>query len=483
MLINLYNQLFVMSIVAGGLYLILKIFSMVTTKYFKASWHYYTYIAVYMFLLLPYHKFISLFSFNQEINTKLSLPVLPDILRSSPSSSNNFIAVADNAESVPTLNLDFLPYLLIAGTLVFIAIILIQNIKLHRRIFEVCHLTNEVQLQEVLAKCKQQMGMLNHVQIYISPYASTPFLYGVFKPRIVLPEIEFTADELRYIFQHELTHWKRHDAWLKCLMLLINAIHWFNPLAYMARYDIDRFCELSCDESVVNLMGNEERRRYCKLMLGVLWNVTGHNVKLFSAFSDKRKQLERRMNMIMKFDGLKGKKKTRIFAFVMTLALLVAGSVTAYAATGNTADERTESANAATVGKVLGIGDTSGLKVYTEKLTEEEIANLKTLDSGKSNGEIIPYVSGSLSVGSVYNGSSYNLGVGSTIATSASWTPTSQSLDVGYVNNGTFTYVRFTGGSGSHTFTISKEGSTQIRVRNPSTNSASVNFTLDYVVD
>ena len=64
MLINLYNQLLVMSIVTGGLYLILKLFSAVTMKYFTASWHYYTYIAVYTFLLLPYYKLVLLFHFN-----------------------------------------------------------------------------------------------------------------------------------------------------------------------------------------------------------------------------------------------------------------------------------------------------------------------------------------------------------------------------------------------------------------------------------
>jgi hypothetical protein len=251
----------------------------------------------------------------------------------------------------------------------------------------------------------------------------------------------------------------------------------------MARYDIDRFCESSCDESVVNLMDAKERRRYCELMLSVLWDVTGHHVKPFSAFSDKRKQLERRIDRIMKNEGSKSKKWISMFATAMTLALVLMGTVAAYAATGNTEKEFTEEANAITVGNVLDIENISGLEVYSEKLTDEEVANLTILEGGRSNDDTKPAVSGTLSVGSVYNGSSYNLGVGSTIATAASWTPTNQVLDVGYVNNGTFTYVRFTGGSGSHTFTIGREGTTQIRVRNPSTNTASVNFTLDYVVD
>lgn len=377
-----------MSVIATGLYLILKAFSIVTMKYFKASWHYYTYTAVYMFLLLPYHKHVPLLDFNQKINTELALPALSSIVRLPSSSSVDFVTVVDKTEHVPAPSLDFLPYFLMAGTLAFIIIILIQNVKLYRRIFGVCKLTDKVQYQDILAKCKQEMKMSNCVLIYISPYASTPFLYGVFKPRIVLPDIEFTEEELRYIFRHELTHWKSRDAWLKCLMILINAIHWFNPLAYIARYDIDRFCELSCDESVVGEMNYDERKRYCELILGVLWNVTGHNVKLFSAFSDKRKQLEGRMSMIMKNEGLKRKTWVSMFSVVMAMALILAGAITAYAATGDApakqlgglAEETIAEGNAT---NMLGLADVEAQNSVGGTHTVAEVFDPNTIEPYK----------------------------------------------------------------------------------------------------
>ena len=337
MLINLYNQLFVMSVVAGGLYLILKLLSGLTMKCFALSWHYYTYTGIYMFLLLPYHKLLALFrlNFNQNAGNGLVLPTLPSILKLPSPSSNDLETVADKTEGVLSLNFDFLPYLLMAGTVIFIAGIIIQNIKLYRRIFSVCRLADEAQFKGILSKCKHEIGISKEVLLYTSPYARTPFLYGVLKPRIVLPDIEFTTEELQHMFYHELTHWKRHDPWLKFLMLLVNAIHWFNPLAYIARYDIERFCELSCDENVTTSMNTEERRRYCELMLSVLWNITDHNVKLLSAFSDKRKQLERRIDMIMKIEGLKNKKWVHIIAITIVLSLVLTGAVVAYAVSDN----------------------------------------------------------------------------------------------------------------------------------------------------
>jgi len=262
-------------------------------------------------------------------------------------------------------------------------------------------------------------------------------------------------------------------------MLLINAIHWFNPLAYIARRDIERFCELSCDESVVRSMNNEERSRYCQLILSVLWQIANHRSTLSSAFSDKHKQLERRIDLIMNFEALKNKKWVRIFAISMTLALLFTGSVIAY-----TEMEQTETADDHSVdSQILDRYLISDLKVSTEILTGENDADLITLEGRKSYSDIVPFVTGSLRVGRIYSGNSYYIGVGSTIATSATWTPTSQSLDVGYVINGVFRFVRFSGGSGSHTFTVNEEGNAQIRVRNPSINTATVNFSLDYVVD
>jgi beta-lactamase regulating signal transducer with metallopeptidase domain len=84
------------------------------------------------------------------------------------------------------------------------------------------------------------------------------------------------------------------------MMLLINSIHWFNPFAYIARLDIDRMCEMECDESIVQAMNNNERRQYCKLTLNILWNLADHKKGIASAFSDKRKDAERRIDMILK---------------------------------------------------------------------------------------------------------------------------------------------------------------------------------------
>jgi beta-lactamase regulating signal transducer with metallopeptidase domain len=333
MMINIYSQLFTMSFVAGGLYLILKLLSGLTLKYFTAAWHYYTNMAICMFFLLPYHKWMSRFdlSFIKLAGKGFGLPSIAGLnLPSNLSLAAGGVTILKQESNAAAYAfLELLPYLLMAGTLIFMAVVLIQNYNLNRRILGICRLTNDKQILEVLSGCKQQMGITKQIPVYISPCITTPFLHGIFKPRIVLPDIKLSADELQSVFLHELTHWKRRDAWWKSLMLLINAIHWFNPLAYMARLDIDHFCELSCDESVVKSMSNRERRRYCELMLSVLWNVCDQNTRLCSAFSGKRKQLERRVNMILKDKGSKSKKWVRTISIAMTLVIISLGAISA----------------------------------------------------------------------------------------------------------------------------------------------------------
>lgn len=112
-------------------------------------------------------------------------------------------------------------------------------------------------------------------------------------------------------------------------MLLINVVHWFNPLAYIARRDIDRLSETHCDEKVTRSMNHEERRRYCELVLSVLWHVVERN-NIYSAFSDKR-NIERRISMIMK--AQKSKKWVGMFAVALTLVMAMTGTALAYATT------------------------------------------------------------------------------------------------------------------------------------------------------
>ena len=65
-------------------------------------------------------------------------------------------------------------------------------------------------------------------------------IVGAIKPTLLLPELELTAEQLSLVFRHELIHYRRRDIWYKLLLMLANAIHWFNPMVWLMVYAADR---------------------------------------------------------------------------------------------------------------------------------------------------------------------------------------------------------------------------------------------------
>jgi len=84
-------------------------------------------------------------------------------------------------------------------------------------------------------------------RLYYNQLATTPMIFGFFRPMIILPDKDYSAEQLYAILSHELTHLRRKDIFVKWLTLLATAMHWFNPLVWLVRREIDRNCELSCD--------------------------------------------------------------------------------------------------------------------------------------------------------------------------------------------------------------------------------------------
>jgi TonB family protein len=93
-------------------------------------------------------------------------------------------------------------------------------------------------------------GNLNVVK---SPQTDVPLTYGPFRPAVVLPcdSDSWTADRRRVVLLHELVHVRRVDPLWHLLANIVLALHWFNPLAWIAAAQFRREQERSCDDSVL----------------------------------------------------------------------------------------------------------------------------------------------------------------------------------------------------------------------------------------
>ncbi len=103
---------------------------------------------------------------------------------------------------------------------------------------------------------KLVISSLLHENIYLSDGIDTPFVMGLFRPKIYLPS--FIQDkELDYIIQHEKCHIQRLDHLWKFLGFIALSIHWFNPLVWYAFHLASKDMEMSCDEMVLRKMGSD----------------------------------------------------------------------------------------------------------------------------------------------------------------------------------------------------------------------------------
>ncbi|MDR0859053.1 MAG: M56 family metallopeptidase [Oscillospiraceae bacterium] len=161
--------------------------------------------------------------------------------------------------------------------------------------------------------------------LFRNPLAGTPMLIGVFRPVIILPDKEYTEEQLRSVLLHELTHLRRKDVLIKWLMVLVCSLHWFNPVVWLVRREIDRAAELSCDEAVIRSLDDRGKRTYGETLLYVAADFKAPRAVLSATMCEEKRQLKERLGAIMK-----NKRYTKL-AVILSAILVIAVAAAACA--------------------------------------------------------------------------------------------------------------------------------------------------------
>ncbi len=103
-------------------------------------------------------------------------------------------------------------------------------------------------------------------RIYLSDKIQSPAVYGVFRPRIILPSA-YKDEELSFVLLHEREHIKSFDNLRRLIAFATTAVHWFNPLVWIFLRCYLSDLELSCDEKVLSSCGEEQKKGYALSLL------------------------------------------------------------------------------------------------------------------------------------------------------------------------------------------------------------------------
>lgn len=317
---------FLMSLVIGSfvgtiIWIVQSSIRPVTQKIFSQTWHYYTGLIPVFFLLGGSEILSRVISFLGSIGTVTD------------TSSRTGMIVQQYIPAQPTLssfinklfdNLLRLPYL---SEMVLIVIVLWAAGAI---IFLVIHVKNYYKFKFfILSKIRESESLQSPVRVMISANATTPMLIGLWKPMVVLPDTQLEEKELALILSHELVHLQRGDLFVKLLVLVANAVHWFNPVTYLLNKQMQMFCELSCDEKVVRGLDSESRRLYGETILSMLeYGVIQRNIVFTSSFSNSKRYIKRRLSNLM--NAQETKKSILLISFVAIFAVIGAGGLAAY---------------------------------------------------------------------------------------------------------------------------------------------------------
>ena len=120
---------------------------------------------------------------------------------------------------------------------------------------------------EAARSAARHVSIRKGISLYQCPQIAGPFLYGVFRPQMVVPERELAQEEWELIFLHEFTHYQNKDTFYRQLVEVILWIHWFNPLIYRFSHLFRDYGELACDEKVSRQLEKERRGEYARLLV------------------------------------------------------------------------------------------------------------------------------------------------------------------------------------------------------------------------
>ena len=199
---------------------------------------------------------------------------------------------------------DLLPLLWLSGFVLLGGYVLIRNLRFRSAVIRERPVTDQ-QVLELLEDAKMQTGIQTIVGVIVTDKIRSPALFGFIRPRLLLPEGLLEAlslDELHHVFLHELAHLKRRDIYVGWWAAVLQILHWFNPLIWLAFRWMRADQEMACDALVLSRMTQEEPPVYGRTIINLLERFSQlQYLPSVAGILEDKSRLERRIAMITRF--------------------------------------------------------------------------------------------------------------------------------------------------------------------------------------
>ena len=163
----------------------------------------------------------------------------------------------------------------------------------------------EEAVREEFARVKKKLGIRSNIRLYRNDRITSPMLAGIFRCRVVLPDIAYDRKHLSVIFHHELMHYKSHDPFVRLCGMCVTAVHHINPLTGNLMVLLDEWSEIYCDARAIAAISDEmDAGCYFEMIIESVKHspVTDENY-IFSMLYENQRRLERRIEYMGKYNG------------------------------------------------------------------------------------------------------------------------------------------------------------------------------------
>ncbi len=224
-----------------------------------------------------------------------------------------------------TTVLDIVAVIYVAGAVAFFAWNMLSYLIYTNRIIAASRPADERTVAVFRSICEKEK-LSRTPTLLVSSEINSPAAFGIFRRKVVLPDIEFSQNGLAGTLFHEVVHCKRGDLFIKLAELIARSLHWFNPLVHIASVRCEMEMEMSCDEKVLAGVSDDARVAYGRVMLDIIRRCRRSRGALTTHFNPKKNSVKSRFENIINGSG---SRKGRALIAICLVLCVIAGAIIA----------------------------------------------------------------------------------------------------------------------------------------------------------
>ncbi|MDO4338303.1 MAG: M56 family metallopeptidase [Eubacteriales bacterium] len=342
-----------LNIIAAVIILLVKLMSVFLKGKFTAQWKYLVWLMLSLSLLIPVRMPARLSVFHLPVNEtvqKLSEnPIMQSLPQNGPdvrdtgtelTSERQNTDFSGNVHKVGD-SVSIFSIFLILWLAIAVLKLIWETVSYHISMKNLKRMSlpvyNPVTLR-VYSSVYRLKDIQNPPNLLQNAGISTPLLTGLLKTELYLPAVGYTAEELKLIFHHELSHYRRRDLWYKMLLRICSTVYWFNPFLHIMLKEADNDIENLCDTNVIRHCTVKDHRLYRKLLLRTA-AIENHVPYVSASLNDSTMVFKDRILYML---NLKHLKRNRLPGIILTALLIAANTFVVFSAVTDSPDVLTD---------------------------------------------------------------------------------------------------------------------------------------------